>query len=130
MVALGTMGAHALVLLGDQTVRLSVVQLLVPFTTEYRPFTVGLGVLGAYIALVVHLSFWLRKTLGPRAWRKLHYLTFALFTLATLHGMLAGSDAAAPIMTALYIGSTALVVALTFLRIGLSLGVRASPVRT
>jgi predicted ferric reductase len=116
-VALGTLGGHAVVLLGDQTVKLSVLQVLVPFTTEYRPFAVGLGVVSAYLALVVHGSFWLRKRIGPRTWRKTHYVTFAVFTLATFHGLLAGSDAEAPAMRALFAGATGLVASLTFLRI-------------
>ncbi len=114
---LGAVGAHALVLLGDQTVRLSIVELLVPFTTSYRPFAVGLGVLGAYVMLVVHASFALRRWIGPRVWRRVHYLTFPLFAAATLHGLLAGSDARTWALRSVYVIATALVGAMTLHRI-------------
>lgn len=92
VVSLSLVAGHALVLIGDRYVRFDVLDVLVPFLAPYRPFAVGLGVLGVYAMLLVHASFELRARIGTRAWRSLHYLSFAIFALATAHGALAGSD--------------------------------------
>ena len=104
--------AHALVLLADRFIRFDLLDVLVPFLAPYRPLAVGLGAMAAYAAIVVHASFALRKHIGQRAWRALHYLAFAVFALATAHGLLAGTDAGEPWMRALYAASSALVLAL------------------
>lgn len=116
-IVLTTLGMHALVLLGDQTVNLSLIDLLVPFRGPYRPLAVGLGVLAGYGLLTLHISHALRKVIGPRTWRRLHYVSFLAFVLATLHGMLAGSDASKLGLRALYVGAALLVSGLTFLRL-------------
>lgn len=116
-IVLATSGMHALVLLGDQTVKLSLIDLLVPFRAPYRPLAVGIGILAGYALLTLHVSHALRKLIGPRTWRRLHYVSFAAFVLATLHGILAGSDASKLGLRALYVGGALLVSGLTFLRL-------------
>jgi sulfoxide reductase heme-binding subunit YedZ len=120
-IALATLGAHAAVLLADRTVSMSLVDLLVPFVGPYRPFATGLGVLAAWLALIVHGSFWLRKRIGGRAWRALHFATFAVFVAATFHGLLAGTDRAWLGLRLLYAGAAAAVATLVFVRLGLLL---------
>lgn len=116
-VALALTGLHAVLLLGDRFVRFDVLDLVVPFLSSYRALAVGLGVLTAYGALVVHVSFQLRKRLGARAWRRLHYLSFAVFLGALLHGVLAGSDSASLGMRVTYAGAGGAVLLLTTLRV-------------
>ena len=41
---------------------------------------------------VIYVSFSLRRRIGVRNWRRLHYLTFAVFGAATVHGLAAGTD--------------------------------------
>jgi methionine sulfoxide reductase heme-binding subunit len=115
-IALSLIAGHALVLLGDPYVHFDVLALLVPFASEYRPVAVGLGLLGAYAAVVVYASFWLRRLLGQRTWRRLHFLAFPTLGLVTLHGLLAGTDSAAPWMRLMYVVVSALVVWLSFYR--------------
>jgi len=115
-VALAMTGVHAIALLGDRFVRFDILDLLVPFLSSYRSFAVALGVLAAYGALVVHKSFSWRKRLGPRTWRRLHYVSFFVFAAALLHGLLAGSDSGARGMQALYVTSATSVIALGLVR--------------
>lgn len=91
--ALSLTAVHAFALLGDRYIDFGLLEVLVPFSSEYRPFAVGLGVIAAWLAWVVHTSFALRRWLGSRAWRWMHYASFLLFVLATAHGLLAGTDA-------------------------------------
>jgi predicted ferric reductase len=116
-VALGLAAVHALALLGDRAVRFDAFDLLVPFLSGYRPLAVGLGVLAAYGAVVVHVSFALRRRIGAKTWRKLHYLSFAVFVLGLGHGLLAGSDSASSGFRFLYAASAAVVATLVLHRL-------------
>lgn len=92
--ALALVLGHALVLLADSYIRFDLLDVIVPFASRYRPAAVGLGILAAYAAIVVHASFALRRRIGTKRWRRLHYLSFVAFVAAALHAILAGSDAA------------------------------------
>lgn len=115
-VALALTALHALALTADRFVRFDVLDALVPLLSSYRPLAVGLGVVAAYGALTVHVSFGLRRRIGAKTWRKLHYLSFFVFVAAVAHGVLAGSDADTPGLQALYVASGTLVAALSLYR--------------
>ena len=84
---------HALILMGDKYINYDLAQVLVPFnSTGYKPVWVGLGQIGFYLLGIVGLSFYVRKRLGNRSWRLIHYLSFLTFMLALLHGIFAGTD--------------------------------------
>ena len=70
--------------------------------------------LAAELMVVIYVSFSLRRRIGVRNWRRLHYLTFAVFAAATVHGLAAGTDRWA---FGLYAGSVAAVAGLTAWRI-------------
>lgn len=124
-VGLTLTGVHALALIGDRVVRFDVLDLLVPFLSSYRSLAVALGVLAAYGALLVHVSFSLRRRIGARTWRKLHYLSFFVFAAALAHGLAAGSDTSTVGMQAIYVSSLAIVAAL-----GLSRALRSRATAT
>jgi predicted ferric reductase len=84
---------HALFLLGDHYTNFSLLQLMVPFSTQaYQPFWVGLGQTGFYLSLIVTLSFYVRKKIGQKVWRGLHYITFLSYVGALFHGLAIGTD--------------------------------------
>ncbi len=83
---------HALVLLGDRYTPFTLAELALPFGAAYRPAVLGLGQLAAYGAVLLVVSFYLRKTIGARAWRALHYASFGVFALGLAHGLIAGPD--------------------------------------
>ena len=95
-VALALLAGHILMLLADRYIRFDVLDVLVPMLSPYRPVAVGLGTVAGYCAVVVHASFGLRRTIGTKAWRRLHYLSFVAFGAAALHAFLAGTDASRP----------------------------------
>jgi len=93
LLGLGFIGFHMLMLLGDQYIPYSLVQLLVPFaSTDYRQVWVGLGQIGFYLTLLVTFTFYVRKQLGNHAWHAIHYLSYLVFALALLHGVTSGTD--------------------------------------
>lgn len=105
VLALGAVAIHAAALVLDSTVHISLAALLVPGLAAYRPLWTGLGVVAADLAVLIWISFPLRKRIGTRAWRKLHWFTYAVFALATAHGLLAGTDSAQPWAFDLYLGA-------------------------
>jgi sulfoxide reductase heme-binding subunit YedZ len=111
MLALGFIALHAAALVLDSTVRISVAALFVPGLVPYRPLWSSLGVLAAELMLLVYASSVLRRRIGARAWRRLHWLTYAVFALATVHGLAAGTDGSRPWALALYGGAVGAVCA-------------------
>ena len=93
-IALGLTVLHALALLFDNYYTFTVGNLLIPFTGPYSPLWVGLGIIGFYLMLLTTLSFYVRKQIGQKNWRRLHYATFGAYLLTTVHGLMAGTDAA------------------------------------
>lgn len=87
---------HALILLGDRYIGYTLAQVLVPFSSSYEPFWVGIGQVGFYAMLIVTLSFYVRSRIGQKTWRSLHYVSFLTYLIALLHGIGAGSDASLP----------------------------------
>lgn len=85
---------HAIVLLGDRHTPFTLAELALPFGAAYRPFAVGAGQLAAYGMALLVGSFYVRKRIGQRAWRLLHFASFAVFALSLAHGLVAGSDRA------------------------------------
>lgn len=115
--ALALVVAHGGVLLADNYVRFDLIDLVVPFASSRWTIAVGVGVLAAYLALVVHLSFGLRKRIGTATWRRLHYLSFVAFVLVTIHAIAAGTDRATGWFVAIYVAILLVVASLVAVRV-------------
>lgn len=89
---LGALVLHCGMLVIDTKVDIPLISLVVPGLTEYRPLATGLGVVALELWVLIQLSFAVRRKIGTRVWRKLHYATFALWLIAAIHGVAAGSD--------------------------------------
>jgi hypothetical protein len=88
-------GVHVTGLLLDTYVRFSLVDVLVPFASSWRPGPVAWGVVGFYLLLAVHLSARLRGRLPKRyrpLWKKVHLASYPLFAVTTVHLFTAGTD--------------------------------------
>ncbi len=87
---------HAIILMGDKYIQFGLVQVLTPFASSYKPFWVGIGQLSFYAILMVALSFYVRKQIGQKTWRSLHYVSFATYFIALIHGIASGTDTSLP----------------------------------
>jgi methionine sulfoxide reductase heme-binding subunit len=83
---------HGLGLLLDQVVPFSLLQVVVPFTSSYRPFAVGLGVASAELLAAIAVTNALRGHITHRVWRRVHYLTIVVWLGTTGHVLLTGTD--------------------------------------
>lgn len=102
---LGFVALHGLTLVLDSTVRITPLALVVPGLTGYRPLATALGVVAGELMVLIYASFSLRKRLGARNWRRLHWATYGVFALATVHGLAAGTDSGRAWALALYLGA-------------------------
>jgi methionine sulfoxide reductase heme-binding subunit len=105
LLSLGALAVHGVTLVLDETVEIGLGALLVPGLAPYRPLATGLGVLAGELMLLVYASFSLRRRIGQKNWRRLHWATYATFAGATAHGLLAGTDSGAAWALALYLGA-------------------------
>jgi sulfoxide reductase heme-binding subunit YedZ len=113
LLALGAIALHGITLVLDQTVHIGLAALLIPGLASYRPVATGLGVFAAELAALIVVSFPLRKHIGARAWRRLHFTTYAVFAAATAHGLAAGTDTRQLWAFGLYLGAVFAVAAAT-----------------
>ncbi len=107
LLGIGFILLHVIVLLFDRFLPFSVPQAIIPFIDAYRPFWVGLGIIGFYLFLLVAVTFYMRKTIGMQAFRSIHALSLLGYLGATLHGLFAGTNSA--------LWMTKLLYALTFI---------------
>ena len=110
LVTLGLIAAHAGLLLGDGYLRPGLAGIALPFQLSYRPLWTGAGIISGWLAVIVGLSFYVRKRIGVKTWRWLHRWTLAVYVLALGHAVGAGSDGRSTWMIALLTVLTAPIV--------------------
>jgi sulfoxide reductase heme-binding subunit YedZ len=86
---------HGITLLGDPWLNPGVAGIAVPFEMAFRPLWTGLGIVGGYLAALLGLSFYFRKRIGARLWRKAHRATVVVYLLGLAHAFGSGTDASA-----------------------------------
>lgn len=88
------------------------VEILIPGRSDWRPLPVAFGALAMYGLVVLVVSFYMRKWIGQKRWRAIHFSSLGVFLASLLHGIQAGTDTSNPIVLGLYAGSTIVVFAL------------------
>lgn len=84
---------HAFILYWDPYIHYTLTQILTPFASvNYRPAWVALGQLSLYLLLPVTFTFYVRRWIGVKVWRWIHYLSFLVFFLVLAHGLFSGTD--------------------------------------
>jgi methionine sulfoxide reductase heme-binding subunit len=84
---------HVGSLLLDSYAQLNLADTVVPFLGAYKPFWQGLGTVAVDVLLAVVLTSLLRRRVGQRVFRAIHWLTYALWPLALFHAIGNGTDA-------------------------------------
>jgi methionine sulfoxide reductase heme-binding subunit len=89
---LSAIALHAVSLLFDPTLNFGLSSVLVPLASAWRPGAVAAGVVAGWLTLTLATSFRMRKRIGQKGWRRLHYASFAAFLLTVGHALTAGTD--------------------------------------
>lgn len=116
LAALIAIPVHGLLLLGDRWLSPGITGVFVPFTMGYRPVWTGVGILAGYLAALLGLTFYVRKRVGARRWRKAHRFIVLVYVLGVAHALGAGSDAGGIWMRLIVIGSAVPIGVLLVLR--------------
>jgi sulfoxide reductase heme-binding subunit YedZ len=117
MLALTMLATHVVTTILDPFPRIGVLAAFVPYATSYRPLWMGMGAVAADLLLAVLVTSLVRRRLGYRAWRGVHWAAYACWPIAILHGLGTGSDAKSAWMLALTLGSVAAVVLAVLARV-------------
>jgi methionine sulfoxide reductase heme-binding subunit len=83
---------HILTSALDSFASIPLIDAIVPFAGTYRPFWLGLGAASFDLVLAIMVTSLVRRRLGYRAWRFTHWLAYASWPIALLHGLGTGSD--------------------------------------
>lgn len=108
---------HVALILADRTARLSLLDAVLPFGAPYGRVAIGLGTIGFDLLIVVTVTSYLRRVLGPGLWRWLHRLSYPMFAIFFLHAQFAGTDLNRPVISAAFWGVVAAMAVLLIARV-------------
>jgi sulfoxide reductase heme-binding subunit YedZ len=100
---------------------------VVPFVSAYRPVWLGLGALAFDLLIALVLTSLVRVRLGYRSWRAVHWLAYACWPVAVVHGLGTGSDTRAGWMLAIDVTAIGVVIGAVAWRVGRIRPVRVMP---
>ena len=89
------LAVHVTALKFDPYAQLKLVDLVLPFTSIYRPLWVGLGAVALDLLLALMITSLLRERIGLRVWKAVHWLAYAIWPVALAHAIGSGSDRSA-----------------------------------
>ena len=83
---------HILTAVLDSFASISLLDAVIPFAGSYRPLWLGLGAVAFDLLLAVTITSLIRARVGHSAWRSVHWLAYAAWPVAVIHGFGTGSD--------------------------------------
>lgn len=115
LTTMALIAGHGGLLLFDSYLKPGLAGITVPFVLAYQPLFTGLGIIAAWLAVILGLSFYVRKHIGTRTWRSLHRGTIVIYMLALLHVVGAGTHGRSGWMVAMLTAlTTPIVFAFTY----------------
>jgi len=117
LLALAFLSLHILTAVLDSFAPISLVNAVIPFTGTYRPLWLGLGALSFDLVLAVIITSLLRRRMGHATWRAVHWLSYASWPIALLHGLGTGSDVKSTWMLTISSACLIVVVAAVLVRV-------------
>lgn len=116
-IGLGFAFFHGLILMGDRYLSFPLRAVLVPFAGEYEPRLVAAGQIGLWLSALLIVTFYVRKQIGQKLWRLIHYTGFLSFWLVLIHAAAMGTDSNYLWVQFLYLLSAGAILFLTVYRI-------------
>jgi predicted ferric reductase len=116
---------HIVTAVMDPYVTIGWLATVLPFTSRYEPVWLGLGALAIDLSLAVVVTSLLRFRIGMKAWRAVHWLAYAAWPLAAIHGIGAAADLQGGILLDGVLATVAAVVVAVGWRV--RIGTRAVP---
>jgi methionine sulfoxide reductase heme-binding subunit len=92
LLAMAFLVLHVITAVLDSFAPIALSDSIIPFAGAYRPFWLGLGAVSFDLLLAIVATSLLRAHLGVGTWRTVHWLVYASWPIALLHGLGTGSD--------------------------------------
>jgi len=109
--------AHIVTSVADGFAPIGWLDTVVPFHSPYRPLWLGLGTVAFDLTLALVATSLLRRRIGPRVWRVVHWFAYACWPVALVHGLGTGTDTKTTWFFALEIACLAAVVVAVWWRL-------------
>ena len=93
LMAVVFLALHIITAVVDPFTHLGWLPALIPFSSYYRTLWLGLGTIAFDLLLAVVVTSLLRSYIGHAAWRAIHWLAYASWPIAVIHGFGTGTDA-------------------------------------
>ena len=108
---------HIVTAVVDPFTSLGIAPVVLPFGSSYRRFWLGLGTVAFELTLALIGTSLVRSRVGLRAWRAIHWLAYAAWPIAVLHGVGTGTDSFSPWLLAITLACVGAVLAVTVWRL-------------
>jgi DMSO/TMAO reductase YedYZ heme-binding membrane subunit len=92
-------------------------ELLVPMASSWKPAAVAWGIVAFYLLLAIEGTSLIRSRLPVKLWRGVHLTSYAMYAMATVHLLLAGTDRYHPVLRIAVVVSIGAVVFFTMYRL-------------
>jgi sulfoxide reductase heme-binding subunit YedZ len=92
LLALAFIVVHVITVVVDPFVSVSAAAVVIPFVSAYQPFWLGLGAITFDLVAALIITSLLRYWMPRRAWRGIHWLAYAAWPVALVHGIGASPD--------------------------------------
>jgi sulfoxide reductase heme-binding subunit YedZ len=92
LVALVFTGLHVLTAVADSYTPISLLDVVFPFVSAYRPLWLGLGTVAFDLLVALTVTSLARTRLGYRSWRLVHWSAYLCWPVAVVHGLGTGTD--------------------------------------
>ena len=93
LTALVFLALHIVTAVVDPFTHLGWLPAVIPFSSYYRTFWLGLGTIAVELVVAVTVTSLVRAFIGHAAWRAIHWLSYASWPVAVLHSFGTGTDA-------------------------------------
>ncbi len=117
LLVIALLAVHIVTSVLDGFAPIGLTDAVIPFVSRYRPLWMGLGALSFDLLAALVVTSLLRRQLGYRGWRAIHWLAYASWPVAVLHGLGTGSDTKAVWMLVLTIACVGAVSVAVLVRI-------------
>jgi len=111
LLVLAFLALHVGTTVVDTYTSISLTAAFVPFASAYKAAWLSLGAVAVDLLLALMATSLVRRWLGYRAWRRVHWLAYACWPVAVAHGLGIGTDRATAWVLALSLACVAAVLA-------------------
>jgi sulfoxide reductase heme-binding subunit YedZ len=119
LLVLGLIAVHVLTTVADPYVHIGLTAAVIPFSSSYRPFWLGLGAVAFDLLIALAVTSLLRDRMSYRVWRGVHFAAYASWPIALWHGLGTGTDSRLPWLIAIDAGCVGAVAATAWWRLSL-----------